>query len=475
MKKTFLAFALLFSVGVSAQQLDPIMAKAYKDAKEKSDKDIANAKLALKPATWMARAQSYQDLAYYKQFNLDSNAADVAIASYKKVIELDQKGGKPGRFAKDAETALKSKTLATATLLQGYEFYTKGNYKKAQPNFEYAATIDPTDTTTSLLHGAAAQMNRDDNNIIKAYEQYLKHGGKDISTYAALYEAYVRKNEDAKGLYYIDQAMKVYPTNKDLSGTKINYYIDRKMYSEALVAYKELIAKDPKSVASYVNVGIIYDQQMGMNDDKISALKKSLNAGKALDDKIAKSGELIKIFTDEKTRIAGLLKKTPKSVDLKKQMNDIDLKIKEETAKLDQLKADKTADSATNLEKAKVQGEIDGYLASRKENKDNAIEWYKKALEIDPNSADGNYNLGVLYLNDAIEVQKPYNDLNPSSEEFKKNGNAMKEAFTARFKEALPYLEKAYGSRKEEQIKNALINIYGLLNQADKVKALMGE
>jgi hypothetical protein len=135
MKKTLLIVTLALSFGASAQ-LDPIMAKAYKDAKEKSDKDITNPKSALKASTWMARAQSYQDVANYKLFALDSNAADVAIASYKKVIELDQKGGKPGRLAKDAETALKSKSLATVVLIQGYEFYQKGNYKKAQPNLQ---------------------------------------------------------------------------------------------------------------------------------------------------------------------------------------------------------------------------------------------------------------------------------------------------------------------------------------------------
>jgi Flp pilus assembly protein TadD len=315
-------------------------------------------------------------------------------------------------------------------------------------------------------------MNRDDNGLIKGYEAYLKSGGKDVSTYAALFEAYLRKNDETKALSYIDQALKLYPTNKELIGTKINYFTSNKKFDEALVAYQELIAVDPKSSEAHVNIGIIYDKKMGDNDDKIASLTKSLNVGKGLDEKIESKANQIKEYSIERNKLADQLKKTPKNADIKNRLANAETFLKEQTANLEKLKAEKAAIQTTAADKVKMQAELSDLKSQKNNNMNQAISWYNKGINLDANNADAYYNLGVIYLNDAIEIKKPYDDMNPSSEDFKKNGKALEDKFLARFKEAMPYLEKSYDFRKDEVVKVSLENIYRLLKLEDKLKKI---
>ena len=95
MKKLIFS-GLLLSVsflGFSQANADKLVLEAFKQAKEKSDKEILNEKAKVKAKTWMARASAYEDVAL-QYMALDSNAANVAVEAYKKAIELDTKAGK---------------------------------------------------------------------------------------------------------------------------------------------------------------------------------------------------------------------------------------------------------------------------------------------------------------------------------------------------------------------------------------------
>jgi len=100
-----------------------------------------------------------------------------------------------------------------------------------------------------------------------------------------------------------------------------------------------------------------------------------------------------------------------------------------------------------------------------------AEENYKKALSVNPNFFEANYNIGAIYINKASILQKEANNL-PLSED-KKYAKLNDEA-NANLKIAIPWLEKAFNIRPTDQgtIK-ALKEAYTRLKMNDKLKELM--
>lgn len=103
-------------------------------------------------------------------------------------------------------------------------------------------------------------------------------------------------------------------------------------------------------------------------------------------------------------------------------------------------------------------------------NNDKAMDAYKKAIELDPDYFDPNYNLGALYVNKAAEIQEKMNALPLDAvDEY----NAKKIEMEDFLKQALPYLEKADEIQPDDQYTlNSLKEIYSRLKMYDKVKEI---
>ena len=55
---------------------------------------------------------------------------------------------------------------------------------------------------------------------------------------------------------------------------------------------------------------------------------------------------------------------------------------------------------------------------------------------------------------------------------YKTEGKAVEAAATEKFKAALPFFEKAYSLKPEDEVKNNLRSLYQVLKMEDKLKAL---
>ena len=102
-----------------------------------------------------------------------------------------------------------------------------------------------------------------------------------------------------------------------------------------------------------------------------------------------------------------------------------------------------------------------------------AIEQFKKAAEIDPRYSDAIYNLGVSYLNWGVNM-KAESDKKADAERLQNKGKEIKEdlSYKEKFKEALPYLEKAQEMRPDDLgLLQQLGKLYANLNMVDKSKA----
>ncbi|SMO45360.1 tetratricopeptide repeat protein [Solitalea koreensis] len=104
---------------------------------------------------------------------------------------------------------------------------------------------------------------------------------------------------------------------------------------------------------------------------------------------------------------------------------------------------------------------------------DEAAAAYKKALEIDPNYFDANYNLGALYFNQAADIIKKANML-PTNKV--KEYDVEKQKFLKKAGEATPYLEKAYAiNPKDRNVLISLKEIYSRTGAKDKYAKIDAE
>jgi tetratricopeptide (TPR) repeat protein len=103
-----------------------------------------------------------------------------------------------------------------------------------------------------------------------------------------------------------------------------------------------------------------------------------------------------------------------------------------------------------------------------------AVEQFKAALAVDPGYADAIYNLGAAYLNWGV-VMKAEADKKADDERAKNKNKDVKvdQSYRDRFKDALPWLEKAQELRPDDlNLLQSLGKIYANLNMVDKSKAV---
>ncbi|PJB57616.1 MAG: hypothetical protein CO098_11130, partial [Bacteroidetes bacterium CG_4_9_14_3_um_filter_41_19] len=104
-------------------------------------------------------------------------------------------------------------------------------------------------------------------------------------------------------------------------------------------------------------------------------------------------------------------------------------------------------------------------------DKENAIVYYRKAIEINPDFGDAIFNLGAIYVNDAAELYTEANNL--PFEEQKKYDELKKQADDNLYK-ALPYLERSLELNPTDQVViSALKEAYANLKMNEKLNSLM--
>ena len=103
------------------------------------------------------------------------------------------------------------------------------------------------------------------------------------------------------------------------------------------------------------------------------------------------------------------------------------------------------------------------------ENKtEEAISYYKKAIELKPDYGDAYMNLAVAILSGEQAIVE---EMNKNLSNFKKYDELEKQQKEL-YKKALPYLEKADGIKRSEDSVRTLLNLYDVLEMSDKAGVL---
>jgi tetratricopeptide (TPR) repeat protein len=467
---SFFLLAGFLSVGAYAQGLDALTEKAFQSEKEKSDKAITDEKANVKPKTWLDRAKTYENIAT-QAIKLDSNAATVAYDAYKKVVELDKdkKTGGAGKMAKEAEEAMKGQTMFQAFMNSGIYKYQAKNFKDAARLMGMAGEINPKDTTAALYAGIFTQ-NTDKPGDAKAhFERYIANGGKDVSVYTTLVSLYYQDKEIEKALATIDKGIATLPNSKDLSTQRVSILVTSGKMDEAVSHLKELLAKDPNNLNNLLTLANLYDNRVIKTTDELSKLVGNAKKGPNATKQLAEEKVILKESQTELTRLTARAKKEPKNVDVKSQLTRVNQMIADSKTKITGLEKDVQDQAQASAAAGNQEQKIAELTKNLADDRGLVKEYYTKALVVDPNNFDANFNLGAAYFNEAILIRKQLEMMD--MKDYQTKGKEIEGQVCGKFKQALPYFEKAKSVKDTDtDLNENLVNLQNILKQFEEKK-----
>jgi len=112
-----------------------------------------------------------------------------------------------------------------------------------------------------------------------------------------------------------------------------------------------------------------------------------------------------------------------------------------------------------------------GTLLEKLEQEKDAVESYKKAIAIDNNSFNANYNLGALYYNKGVEQTEIAINVPPSQKEKYQRELSKADKW---FEMAVPYMEKCFELQPDDRMTlESLKNLYYRLKQMEKYNDIL--
>lgn len=440
MKKT-LRVLFISSISFHAFSQDAIKdleCKGYAEAVAKAVKASENAKSAVKGATWLKLGDAYIDLA--TRCTSDSSAAQKAYDAYNKGAEVEKAAG--GKKSKDFEKALTEKKLGDAFLQQGAAFYNNKNLKMASKFFGMSANINTKDTTAALYSGIVNQSLGDNITAVKSFNKYLDNGGRDVAVFYSLAQALKMDKKYDEAVAVLKKGSSIHPNDKDLKNEVINIYIASNNIDGAIADLEKSVAAD-NNPAALANLGLLYDSKTQDFLNELNKSKEKLSKGNTgdLEKKLAGEKDKLSAFEAELTKLNGNLKKDPKTATATKkkiaEVSSMKASIDENVAKMSKELADKKAGSgsADDLKKTVAAQE-----ANYKTWLDKTLKVYNKVLTDDPNNYDVNFNLAVMYFNQAVETKKIVDAMDMKT--YTAEGKEVEKKSCEQFNLAKPYFEK---------------------------------
>ncbi|MEZ0484039.1 tetratricopeptide repeat protein [Fibrella aquatica] len=479
--KTMMAVsaATLLSVSAMAQNKALLFKEqgALDKAKTEIDNNVNDPKLANKAKTWVARAQIYEALANdTKAAALDSNAAMVAYDSYKKALEVEPNG----KMTKEVTEAMNGQMLYSAMMNQGIRRYQAKNFDDAYTAMTLASTINAKDTTAPMYAGISAQQamsakgegaNRADymTKTKQQFEKYAENGGRDVTIWASLAQMYNSDKEVDKALGTLDRAMKLFPSNRDLGTTRVSILQSSGRMDEAITSMKELYEKNPSDAQSAVNLGIMYDNNaQNLSADAKKATDEAKKGAK-LTKKMADEKAVLDTYMSEIARLTAAIKKQPKSAELKRQLGEVQGRIAEQKGKMAEIDKQMKEEASKGVDAVALQTKATELTKKANETKAMARDYYKKALAADANNFEANFNTGVGIFNDAVEMKSEVDNM--SMAEYSKSGKEVEGRVCGKFKQALPYFQKAKSVNANDSVLNSTLEqVEGILKQFEEKK-----
>ncbi len=251
--------------------------QAVDPSHDKADKTIGW------PRTWEVRGEVYQAVFQSEDEavkNLSEDPLTEALNSYKKALELDDKG----RFDNSVKVKL---TLLTNDLTnQAVQAFNDENYPKALQSFEQILDIqnidiikqdnpEVVDTVIIFNAGLAAYNAENYDKAIEYYKEAAKHGYNEARTYSLIANAYQLKKDTLGALSALQEGFEKYPEDNTVLTSMIQIYLDLDKTEDAMKYLDMAIQQDPGNATFYFAQGTLYEKVK--NEEKaIEAYEKAI-------------------------------------------------------------------------------------------------------------------------------------------------------------------------------------------------------
>jgi len=295
MKRSIFLLAFVFAItGVFAQKGKVTSAQTMKDA-GKLDTAFETIEAAIDPAnpkasksipwpkTWEVRAEVYQAVAVSEDENIKALSDDpltVALESYKKALELDDKG----KFEKSVKIKL---TLLTNDFTnQAVNQFNDNDFAGALKSFEQILEIqeidivkqdnpNSVDTVIIFNAGLAAFNAKDYDTAIKYYREAAKYGYNGGSAYRQITESYMQMQDTTGAIKAVQEGFEKFPEDNNILTTMIDLYLKTGNNDAAMKYLSMAIEQDPTNKTYYFAQGTLYERS-GDEEKAIETYKKAM-------------------------------------------------------------------------------------------------------------------------------------------------------------------------------------------------------
>ena len=268
MKKLLILLVAIFLVaGLNAQNSKRTSAFNYfkngklDKAKEYIDPCITHEKTMNVAKTWYYRGNIYLQIALSSNPEyqaLDPNALDVAYESYKKVIELDNKG----EYTVDVEHNFK--VIASNFFNKGVALYNEKDYTGAANSFQncydVSKEIGVIDTLALSNVALAYDIAGEPEMALAKYNELILLGYEDPIIYNSLSTIYLSTIKDtALAEQYVVKGREKFPDDYQLLIAETNLYLARGENEKAVGNLEKALLTDPNNKTIWFALGTNYE------------------------------------------------------------------------------------------------------------------------------------------------------------------------------------------------------------------------
>jgi len=453
MKKIIVAgfisvIALTAKGQTAADPLKEIECKGYADAVNKAIKTSENPKQNVKSATWVKLAEAY--VTQGSRCTDDSSAAQKAFDAYSKALEIEKAAG--GKKSKAIEEALSSKTMSDLFLSQGANYYNSKNLAMAAKYFGMSTKINPKDTLAALYSGIVYQAVGNNEDAKVSFNNYIGNGGKDPAVFYSLAQILKVEKKWDEAVTILRKGVAMNPADKDLKNEIINTYIVSNNIDGAIADLNKMVENDPTNVLNLSNLGLLYDSKSQDYNSEIFKIKDAIEKHSTVDleKKLENEKDKLSAYQSEIANLTTKLKKEPKTAAAtKKRIAEVTsqkVSIEEGITKIQSEIETKKAD----LSSVGLDAKLPELIQNQKSFQDKALNIYNKVLALDPDHYETNFNMAVLYFNQAVETKKAVDAMDMKT--FQKEGKEIEKKACEQFSIAKPYFDKCQTLKSDDDM-----------------------
>jgi tetratricopeptide (TPR) repeat protein len=295
MKKAVILLVMAMPLVLLAQKpIKPNLNKALnswkagqlKEAKDMIDVCVTDPKLSLDAKTFFYKGLIYASFDTTSNTSLKEmvpNSFEESQQAFAKADELN-KNSKGELFYTDAFGLPVLRSQITEGLYafyinEGAKAYQEDDFDMALKNFDKTMKIAPKDTTVRFYSGLVAYANEDFDRAISDLSKYNELGGISADAYSIMATIYGGPKEDkAKALLVVQEAMKKFPNNKDFPLMEIGYLIDLDRIADAKGGLEKAVEDDPQNKTLNFYLGYV-NSKLELWEDS----KKNFNAALKID------------------------------------------------------------------------------------------------------------------------------------------------------------------------------------------------